>query len=117
MKKEILDHAKTVRRSNTAELNNRNNAVIKESEQKSINFFQKMFNDSQSLETLTELQINNIFGEPKNDYELDAKNQIVELSTKIGQKNFLMLIIIIKILIFRKQYYLDKLQITLHLFN
>lgn len=87
-KKEILDHAKTVRRSNTAELNNRNNAVIKESEQKSINFFQKMFNDSQSLETLTELQINNIFGEPKNDYELDAKNQIVELSTKIGQKEF-----------------------------
>ena len=47
-----------------------------------------MFNDSQSLEILTELQINNIFGEPKNDYELDAKNQIVELSTKIGQKEF-----------------------------
>lgn len=87
-KKEILDHAKTVRRSNTAELNNRNNAVIKQSEQESINFFQKMFNDSQSLETLTELEINNIFGEPKNDYELDAKNQIVELSTKIGQKEF-----------------------------
>lgn len=87
-KKEILDHAKTVRRSNTAELNNRNNAVLKESEEKSINDFQKMFNDSQSLETLTELEINNIFGEPKNDYELDAKNQIVELSTKIGQKEF-----------------------------
>lgn len=87
-KKEILDHAKTVRRSNTAELNNRNNAVLKESEQESINFFQKIFNDSQSLETLTELEINNIFGEPKNDYELDAKNQIVELSTKIGQKEF-----------------------------
>jgi len=82
-KKEILDHAKTVRRSNTAELNNRNNAVLNESKQKSINDFQKMFNDSQSLETLTELEINNIFGEPKNDYELDAKNQIVELSTKI----------------------------------
>ena len=87
-KKEILDHAKTVRRSNTAELNNRNNAVLNESKQKSINDFQKMFNDSQSLETLTELEINNIFGEPKNDYELDAKNQIVELSTKIGQKEF-----------------------------
>lgn len=87
-KKQILDHAKTVRRSNTAELNNRNNAVLNESKQKSINDFQKMFNDSQSLETLTELEINNIFGEPKNDYELDAKNQIVELSTKIGQKEF-----------------------------
>lgn len=87
-KKQILDHAKTVRRSNTAELNNRNNAVLNESKQKSINDYQKMFNDSQSLEILTELQINNIFGEPKNDYELDAKNQIVELSTKIGQKEF-----------------------------
>ena len=87
-KRTIIDYAKKTRRSNTAELNNRNTAALNENKQKAINFYQQIYGDSDTLETLTELKINNILGEPKNDYERNAKSQIVELSTKIGQKEF-----------------------------
>ena len=87
-KKEILKFAKQLRSQNTSELNNRNTATLNESKDRSINDYQKIYNDSNAIETLTQLSINEIFGEPRNDYEINAKAQIVELSTKIGQKEF-----------------------------
>jgi len=87
-KKSILDYAKQIRRQNTSELNNRNTATLNENKQKAINDFQKIYGKTNTLETLTELEINNVFGEPKNDYEKTAKSQLVELSTKIGEKEF-----------------------------
>ena len=87
-KKEILKFAKQLRSQNTSELNNRNTATLNESKDRSINNYQKIYNDSNAIETLTQLSINEIFGEPRNDYEINAKAQIVELSTKIGQKEF-----------------------------
>ena len=47
-----------------------------------------MFNDTNFLETIDLLKINQVFGEPTNAYELDSKTQMVELATKIGQKEF-----------------------------
>lgn len=87
-KQKILSHAKTIRSQNTSEINNRNTATLNERKQSAINNYQKMFTDSNSMNTLTQLSINQIFGEPRNEYEFNSKAQIVELSTKIGQKEF-----------------------------
>jgi len=84
----IIDFAKTKRRSNTAELNNRITAVLNENKQKAVNDYSKLFNDTSFLETIDLLKINEVFGEPKNAYEIDSKAQIVELSTKVGTKEF-----------------------------
>ena len=87
-KTKILDHAKQVRRQNTAEINNRNNAILNQQKDESINKFRKLYQDTDTLATIDLLKLNKIFGEPKNNYEATAKSQIVELSTKIGQKEF-----------------------------
>ena len=84
----IIDFARTKRRTNTSEINNRQTAFLNEDKQKSVNKYQKLFNDSDFLETIDLLKINQVFGDPTNAYELDAKNQITELSTKIGQEEF-----------------------------
>ena len=84
----IIDFARTKRRENTAEINNRQTAVLNENKQKAVNNYQKMFNDTNFLETIDLLKINQVFGEPTNAYELDSKTQMVELATKIGQKEF-----------------------------
>ena len=84
----IIKFARTKRRENTAEINNRQTAILKEQQQKAVNDYQKMFNDTNFLETIDLLKINQVFGEPTNAYELDSKTQMVELATKIGQKEF-----------------------------
>jgi len=84
----IIDFARTKRRTNTSEINNRQTAFLNEDKQKSVNKYQKLFNDSDFLETIDLLKINQVFGDPTNAYELDDKNQITELSTKIGQEEF-----------------------------
>jgi len=87
-KASIIDFARTKRRTNTSEINNRQTAFLNEDKQKSVNKYQKLFNDSDFLETIDLLKINQVFGDPANAYELDAKNQITELSTKVGQEEF-----------------------------
>jgi len=84
----IVDFAKTKRRENTAELNNRITAVLNENKQKAVNNYQKIFNDTNFLETIDSLKINEVFGETRNAYEIDSKAQIIELSTKVGTKEF-----------------------------
>jgi len=84
----IITEAKKIRRANTSEINNRNTSILNEQKDNSINKYRDFFNDSKALETLDLLKINKVFGEPKNLYEQEAKSQIVELSTKIGEKEF-----------------------------
>jgi hypothetical protein len=87
-KSSIITEAKKIRRANTSEISNRNTAILNEQKDDSINKYRDFFNDSKALETLDLLKINKVFGEPKNLYEQKAKSQIVELSTKIGEKEF-----------------------------
>ena len=87
-KSSIITEAKKIRRANTSEISNRNTAILNEQKDNSINKYRDFFNDSKALETLDLLKINKVFGEPKNLYEQEAKSQIVELSTKIGEKEF-----------------------------
>jgi hypothetical protein len=87
-KSSIITYAKKVRRENTSELSNRNTAILNEQKDESINKYRDFYNNSKALETLDLLKINKIFGEPLNEYEQTAKSQIVELSTKIGEKEF-----------------------------
>ena len=87
-KSTIITEAKKIRRANTSEINNRNTAILNEQKDDSINKYRDFFNDSKALETLDLLKINKVFGEPKNLYEQEAKSQIVELSTKVGEKEF-----------------------------
>lgn len=84
----IIDFAKTKRRDNTSELNNRQTAFLNENKQKAVNDYTKLFNNSDFLETIDLLKINEVFGDPTNAYELDSKNQIIDLSTKVGQEEF-----------------------------
>ena len=84
----IIDFAKTKRRDNTSELNNRQTAFLNENKQKAVNDYSKLFNNSDFLETIDLLKINEVFGDPTNAYELDSKNQIIDLSTKVGQEEF-----------------------------
>jgi len=84
----IIDFARTKRRTNTSEINNRQAAFLNENKQKAVNDYSKLFNNSDFLETIDLLKINEVFGNPTNAYELDAKNQITELSTKVGQEEF-----------------------------
>ena len=84
----IIKFARTKRRENTAEINNRQTAVLNENKQKAVNDYQKVLGDTNFLETIDLLKINQVFGEPTNAYELDSKTQMVELATKIGQKEF-----------------------------
>ena len=84
----IIDYAKQVRRQNTAEINNRNNAILNQQKDESINKYRKFYQDTDTLAVIDLLKINEVFGEPKNSYEAASKSQIVELSTKIGQKEF-----------------------------
>tara|TARA_R100000655_G_scaffold109719_1_gene165115 strand:+ start:409 stop:2172 length:1764 start_codon:yes stop_codon:yes gene_type:complete len=84
----IIDYAKQVRRQNTAEINNRNNAILNQQKDESINKYRKFYQDTDTLAVIDSLKINDVFGEPKNSYEAASKLQIVELSTKIGQKEF-----------------------------
>ena len=84
----IIDYAKQVRRQNTAEINNRNNAILNQQKDESINKYRKFYQDTDTLAVIDSLKINDVFGEPKNSYEAASKSQIVELSTKIGQKEF-----------------------------
>ena len=84
----IITEAKKIRRANTSEINNRNTSILNEQKDDSINKYRDFFNDSKALETLDLLKINKVFGEPKNLYEQEAKSQIVELSTKVGEKEF-----------------------------
>jgi len=84
----IIDFAKTKRRDNTSELNNRQTAFLNENKQKAVNNYTKLFNNSDFLETIDLLKINEVFGDPTNAYELDSKNQIIDLSTKVGQEEF-----------------------------
>ena len=87
-KSTIITEAKKIRRANTSEINNRNTAILNEQKDDSINKYRDFFNDSKALEILNLLEVNKVFGEPKNLYEQEAKSQIVELSTKIGEKEF-----------------------------
>ena len=87
-KSTIITEAKKIRRTNTSEINNRNTAILNEQKDDSINKYRDFFNDSKALETLNLLEINKVFGTPKNLYEQEAKSQIVELSTKVGEKEF-----------------------------
>ena len=84
----IIEFARTKRRTNTSELNNRQTAFLNENKQKAVNDYSKLFNNSDFLETIDLLKINEVFGNPTNAYELDAKNQIIDLSTKVGQEEF-----------------------------
>ena len=84
----IISYAKQVRRQNTAEINNRNNAILNQQKDESINKYRKFYQDTDTLEVINLLKVNEDFGEPKNSYEAASKSQIVELSTKIGQKEF-----------------------------
>jgi hypothetical protein len=84
----IIDYAKQVRRQNTAEINNRNNAILNQQKDESINKYRKFYQDTDTLAVIDSLKINDVFGEPQNSYEAASKSQIVELSTKIGQKEF-----------------------------
>lgn len=84
----ILKYAKQQRTSATSELNNRNNAILNEKRDQSINNFGKIYNNSKSLNTITLLQIDQILGEPKSDYERNAKAQFVKLTENIGSKEF-----------------------------
>ena len=84
----IISYAKQVRRQNTAEINNRNNAILNQQKDESINKYRKFYQDTDTLEVINLLKVNEVFGEPKNSYEAASKSQIVELSTKIGQKEF-----------------------------
>ena len=85
-KRQIIDFARTKRSQNTAEINNRYTATLNQNKDKAINNYQKILQDTNTLETISLLQINEVFGEPKNDYELNAKNQLIELATTIGEK-------------------------------
>ena len=87
-KSAIIDYAKQVRSRNTAEINNRNNAILNQQKDESINKYRKFYQDTDTLEVINLLKVNEVFGEPKNSYEAASKSQIVELSTKIGQKEF-----------------------------
>ena len=87
-KSTIITEAKKIRRANTSEINNRNTAILNEQKDDSINKYRDFFNDSKALEILNLLEVNKVFGEPKNLYEQEAKSQIVELSTKVGEKEF-----------------------------
>lgn len=87
-KSAILKYAKQQRTSATSELNNRNNAILNEKRDQSINDFGKIYNNSKSLNTITLLQIDQILGEPRSDYERNAKAQFVKLSENIGSKEF-----------------------------
>jgi hypothetical protein len=84
----IIDYAKKVRSQNISEINNRNTAELNQKKDESINTYRSLIESTQGLNTLNLLKINQLFGEPKNDYERSSKSQIVELSTKIGQKEF-----------------------------
>ena len=84
----IISYAKQVRRQNTAEINNRNNAILNQQKDESINKYRKFYQDTDTLAVIDLLKVNEVFGEPKNSYEAASKSQIVELSTKIGQKEF-----------------------------
>jgi hypothetical protein len=84
----IIDYAKKVRSQNISEINNRNTAELNQKKDSSINTYRSLIENTQGLNTLNLLKINQLFGEPKNDYERSSKSQIVELSTKIGQKEF-----------------------------
>ena len=87
-KSAIIDYAKQVRSRNTAEINNRNNAILNQQKDESINKYRKFYQDTDTLEVINLLKVNEVFGEPKNSYEAASKSQIVELSTKIGQNEF-----------------------------
>ena len=87
-KSAIIDYAKQVRSRNTAEINNRNNAILNQQKDESINKYRKFYQDTDTLAVIDLLKVNEVFGEPKNSYEAASKSQIVELSTKIGQKEF-----------------------------
>ena len=52
------------------------------------NKYRKFYQDTDTLAVIDLLKVNEVFGEPKNSYEAASKSQIVELSTKIGQKEF-----------------------------
>ena len=84
----IIKFAKKKRKENTAEINNRQTAILNEDKQKAVNNYSKLLNDTNFLNTVTLTEINQVFGEPKNSYEINAKNQMVELATKIGEKEF-----------------------------
>ena len=84
----IIDFARKKRKENTAEINNRQTAILNEEKQKAVNNYSKLLNDTDFLNTVTLTEINQVFGEPKNSYEINAKNQMVELATKIGEKEF-----------------------------
>ena len=87
-KSAIIDYANQVRSRNTAEINNRNNAILNQQKDESINKYRKFYQYTDTLEVINLLKVNEVFGEPKNSYEAASKSQIVELSTKIGQKEF-----------------------------
>ena len=104
----IIDFAKTKRRDNTSELNNRQTAFLNENKQKAVNDYTKLFNNSDFLETIDLLKINEVFGDPTNAYELDSKNQIIDLSTKVGQEEFNNVNEYYKNFEIQKKYYLEK---------
>jgi len=84
----IIIEAKKIRRANTSELSNRNTSILNEQKDESINKYREFYSTSKNLETLNLLEVNKIFGEPTNNYEQQSKSQVVELSTKIGEKEF-----------------------------
>ena len=87
-KAEILKYANTKRSSAVAEINQRNSAILNEKKDDAINDFKKIYQNSKALNTLTLFKIDNIIGEPKSDYERNAKAQYVKLNEKIGLKEF-----------------------------
>ncbi len=87
-KAEILKYANTKRSSAVAEINQRNSAILNEKKDDAINDFKKIYQNSKALNTLTLFEIDNIIGEPKSDYERNAKAQYVKLNEKIGLKEF-----------------------------
>ena len=87
-KASILKFANTKRSSAVAEINQRNSAILNEKKDDAINDFTKIYKNSKSLSTLTLFKINNIIGEPRSDYEKNAKAQYVKLNEKIGLKEF-----------------------------
>jgi hypothetical protein len=87
-KAEILKYANTKRRSAVAEINQRNSAILNEKKDDAIINFKKIYQNSKALDILTLFQIDNIIGEPKSDYERNAKAQYVKLNEKIGLKEF-----------------------------
>jgi hypothetical protein len=87
-KTSIIDYAKKIRSQNISEINNRNTAELNQRKDQSINDYRSLIDNTQELNTINLLKVNELFGEPRNDYERTAKSQMVELSTKIGQKEF-----------------------------